>query len=153
MRREKCPDLHLALTKPDDFAEDRLHRHGGPWCVVAPPEAYGSRWSARPGDVVTQEGIFSEIAALRAAYILARTVTPHNAVKLVEILVQGSRNTFIAGHTGAIAAFNASHALQMLCLRPSLVVEAGIIPALLAVLNAKSAPSVGKTDCIDSHGL
>lgn len=114
--------------------------------MVAPPEAFGSRWSARPGDVVTQEGIFSEIAALRAAYILAHTVNPHNAKKLVDILVHGSSNTFIAGHTGAIAAYNASHALQMLCLRPSLVIEARIIPALLEVLNDTAASSVGKFD-------
>lgn len=146
-RRETCSELALALTDPHGFAADRFHRHGGPWCVVAPPEAFGTRWSARPGDVVTEEGIFSEVAALRAAYILAHTITAKDATLLVDTLVKGAEGTFVPGDTGAIAAYNTSHALQMLCARPSMVIEARIIPALIDVLNDSSASPVSPTVC------
>ena len=138
-------ELPLALTSPAEFAEERLSRHGGPWCIVAPPTAFGGRWSARPEDVVTDEGIFSEIAALRAAYTLAHSATESTALLLVDIMVRGSEGTFTAGDTGAIKAFNASHALLMLCNRPALALDSGVIPALASVLSEdKSASAVAR---------
>ena len=64
---------------------------------------------------------------------------------LVDIMVRGSEGTFTAGDTGAIKAFNASHALLMLCNRPALALDSGVIPALASVLSEdKSASAVAR---------
>ena len=130
----------------------RLGMFGAPWCIDLPKEALGGLWVAKPAEMMSPEGFPSEVAALRAAYVIGHCMNETTAHLLLRALVDGATHTHTAGHPGNVIAYNASYSLQTLCSRPRFALQSGMITALRQLLEAGPAALDGLAEPINVVG-